>query len=684
MAFLPPVLPWLQTGFTMGTVSYNGFAFPNPVESKIQIEPVYESSGRVPKWWKHTLTLECIISPDLLPQTSPFGVNSTDINMEVAKRYLTVPGGLLQFNLRGFGHNATSTAVAGGTYTVDKNRDLNFGPKPLLLNWEPVGANRAVRIQWSVEFATTLCCYAELDGDGVCDNPGDTLWSSLNPTITEFNYSSSFNVDEEGWVVRSIVGSLETQGLLYNVAAPGALYRTGTTIGAGQAGAGNTTLVAGPDATPNSSQTLPLTFAQNWITNLFQPLTGFLRNFQWDLSRDGRRLDFRITDTEVQSDNPLIKGIIKCQVTHGMTSDLPFYRWESFIRGRFTIQPKVARSTAWFAFLAIMKSRLGFIKTVTENNMVEVINTDGEDLKKVSTDPCYIPRKISLEEDIYGRTFNFDFRYTVFCSLENIMQVSGLFTPVAPNDWTTWTTSLPSDLRNGRGSAGLSSSGTNNIVVRCTAGTPASSTLTQPSKNPYDKPGTKIFSYECPPPEKSWLYYNLWFEWEEIPNAVVHQKTYQVDPKTYNPGMAGGTTTGDLLRLAIAASLPGARLEQAYDYSNPDYKNVVQYMSTYQRRVYLCGNAIRACRDATIPELLSIGGQKPFSVKRSLYIKNKRVGDAGPVPLYYSAWRIAYDFVLPPVVGNGAGMRVETNGIPEEYMKGTQFDEIFTNIPDSP
>jgi len=664
----------------MGTVSYNGFAFPNPVEAKVQIEPVYESSGRVPKWWKHILTLDCIISPDLLPQVSAFGVNTTDINMEAAKRYLTVPGGALQFTLRGFGHQGTSTGVLG-YYTVDRNRDLNFGPKPVLMTWEPVGANRAVRIQWSVEFAVAQCCYADLDGDRICDNPGDPTWSTLAPVITEFNYSSSFTVDEEGWLVRTVVGSLEAQGLLTYVLAPGALYRTGTTNAAGQAGAGNTTLVAGPEATPNSSNTMPLTYAQNWVTNLFQPIQGFTRNFQWDLSRDGRRLDWRITDTEIHSDNPLIQGIIQCDVTHGISADLPFYKWESYIRGNFTIMPNVPRSTAWFAFLAIMKSRLGFLDSVTEDKVIETINATGDALKTVQTKPCYIPRRISLEEEIYSRRFNFEFRYTIFCSLENIMQVSGLFTPVAPNDWSTWATSLPPALRTGRGGTGLTSQGTNNIVVRCTSGTAPSSTLTNPTKFTYPKPNPKLFEYSCPPKDQSWRDYNLWFEWEEDPNVVVHQKTYNVATAIY--GADSATMTAEALREAAAAVVPGARLESQNE-TDLSHKNTMQYMSTYRRRVYLCGHCIRACYEANIPELVSLGGAKPWMSERSLYIHNKRVGDAGPVPLYYSAWRIAYEFVLPPTVNNGAGMAITTTGVPEEYMKGTQFGIVFDNIPETP
>ena len=53
--------------------SYGNFTFPAAISLKMSVEPVYESSGRIAKWWKHTFTVETVIDPTLNPQNDTGG-----------------------------------------------------------------------------------------------------------------------------------------------------------------------------------------------------------------------------------------------------------------------------------------------------------------------------------------------------------------------------------------------------------------------------------------------------------------------------------------------------------------------------------------------------------------------------------------------------------------------------------
>lgn len=668
----PPTPAYLDSGMNVGIASYNGYVFPPAISCKVQIEPVYETSRRAVKWWKHTMTLEFVVVPQLNPIATldPAGAFAgtacVDVNVESLKRTIQVPGAELVFTLKGLGTAEPNTNA--NTFVVNRLNDLDFGPKPILLTWESIGSNKAIRVQWSVEFNLLLCCYNDYFLDGVCDNPAASYFDPNNPHYTEFSYSMSWSVDDEGWTQRVLVGTAETFSTFTNL---------------GEVPGGGTGLVVGgiqiSTPMPNATRSMPLAIVQNHIANLFPRLPGFHRSWQWDLSRDGRTLAWRIADTEIHSDNPYMAGIIKCDAVHGMQADGPaFFKWNAYIRGNFTLMPNVPRQLGWSAFVILVANRLLGLQLATAEILKEF--DDNNTLTKIPVVPTYLPTSLSFEEEIYGRSFSFEFLYTVFCSWQQVMAANRFFRPVVlanqQTDWIQWQAAMPPEMRTGRGAADLSSAGNNNIVVRCTAGTTASNTATINGR-PEGTYLAPLFQIKCPKEDESWVDYKLWFTVHNEDNTVTHQKSYLPDDTMYQET---GSQTAAALRGSpfVNNTLGYPNAEVQYNANYTDQGNVFQAVSKNRWFVTMHGYGIRACYDIPVPELMQFGANTsvPRRQKGHTMLKH-RLGTVGPVPIYCAKWRITYELMDPPT-GQLGHKDIKTTGVPEDYLNGKQMDTIIT------
>lgn len=648
---MPPYIPHLDNALQQNRVvnSYNGFPFPPAVSMTCQIEPIMESSGRLPKYWKHTITIEFMVTSATLPQDNDFTDTPVDFNVETLKRLLTVPGKPLILSRRGLGFTTTLTNGSGtDDYTVNSTNDLQFGPRPVLLLWEPVGASQAVRIQWSVEFHLAVCCYADLDSDGYCDNAGVPINNTNYLTLIDFSYSLSFSVDEEGWTVRSIVGSAMIPGrLLQNLA-----------------------LMPGADATsstPNTSLMLNLNQLQARLQQLFPRFPKFHRDWQWDTSRDGTRIDFRITDKEIHSDNPFMPGIINCEMDHEISSQLPFYKWSCALTGSFTIQAGYSRDTGWTMFLIVLRSRLQRLQLATGELMQEFNDNGNLTREKRPTVPTFFPQRISLRESLMSRKSSFSFEYMIFCPLDKILRASGLFQPI-PGDWTLWTATLRPELFTGRGIQDMAAAGYSNIITVCTNPTPLSNNGTINGRNEL-LTLEKFFTTTCPPVNKSWIDYKIWFEEVSEASYALHQKTYAASVSGFKE------SPGNNQRTDQAAPNPASQLDELLTSNDPNRYNVYQPTTGYKHYVIMKGYAIRACYNIPVPSLQSYG--KNGNVIHVNTVTEERVlGGSGPVIFWGRTWQRLY--ILPVPYGSAnPTTNLKTNGVPAHYMDQEQVGDII-------
>lgn len=458
---MSPVIPMHDTGrryikasdgdliFTYA--SYGNFIFPAAVSLKMNVEPVYESSNRLPKWWKHTFTIETVIDPSLNPEGDTTTTFPVDLNMSQVRRMLSLPGQPLVFWNLGIGQNqrldlrhASPTGSSGEnepapftgpitgnnlkqdpisglkksshySFYIDNLSDLNFGPRPQLLVCEPIGGSRAFRVAWTVECALPSCCVVYDNGSfKLCNSPAhfndqnyNLVATALGSTlkITEFNYSMSWAIDDDKFTTYTIVGTVEFAGQLFSDNAVNASSFNGTVADTGKV-----------------ADALALAF-------YLRP--GFKRNFQYDLSRDKRRIEFRITDTEIPSDNPYYPGIKSCTVRQSISGNPMGAQWNLSFSGDFEVQPGVPKYWGLVAFVALIQDRLKNIKKIPAQQQKQ--QTDGY----TSFQPSILPTSFSFDEDIYSRKTSFNFSFKLISPLNLVLSSTRMFTNT-PGSWAEY------------------------------------------------------------------------------------------------------------------------------------------------------------------------------------------------------------------------------------------------------
>lgn len=529
--------------------SYGNFTFPAAISLKMNVEPVYESSGRVAKWWKHTFTIETVIDPTLTPESDTGGLYPVDLNMSQVRRWLSIPGQPLTFWNLGIGQNqrldysgksptglsvdvdpAPFTNPSTGaslkqdpkgtilaiipssnhhSFYVDNLSDLNFGPRPQLLTCECIGGSRAYRIVWTVECALPNCC-VEYTGTGfkLCDSPAhfndgtyrlnttNTALSKLK--VTEFNYSLSWSIDENRFTTFQIVGSIEVAGTLFHSASDSTPSNfTGAVISSGDA-----------------VQALGNTF-------LLRP--GFNRSMQYDIGRDKRRLEFRITDREIPSDNAYFPGIKECSVKHSVSGHPFQVKWNVTFDGEFEVQPGVPKYTGILALVSIISNRM-------QNVSMAISEMAGKNGKKYFT-AFYLPSVFSFQEDIFSRKVSLNFSFEVFTMFDNLLSTTRLLTNTNES-WLDHRNNLSPSILDHRGTAQIVTLSHEPLVTVCRSPdvfTDVARTWFKPA------PGQQysLFESQCPDFDKSILQID-YYTCLETYSSVIGQRPAKYVGSSFN------------------------------------------------------------------------------------------------------------------------------------------------------
>jgi hypothetical protein len=163
----------------IGTLAYNGVTFTSLFRSHISANAVKDNAGRTVKWVEITLEAEGYV-------TLNSGETTIDNTMKNLRQLLQAQGGTLTYSGKGLGQVVIN--LPGGGL-----QDMNWGPKPELLDFQPLGASRSALIKWTI---TT--CISELQSQVVIQAP-----------IVQFNEETSLTYDEEGYSGFAIKGTLE-------------------------------------------------------------------------------------------------------------------------------------------------------------------------------------------------------------------------------------------------------------------------------------------------------------------------------------------------------------------------------------------------------------------------------------------------------------------------------------------
>jgi hypothetical protein len=441
----------------VGSVTYNGFTFPAPLTAKVTANAIYDEADRTIIQIDYTLVIEAAIFPDDAPQSTAgaeIGENLDDIRSRLQKS-----GQGLTFTSQGFGSFAIN-----GSSTV---KDINFGPKPRVLVWEPIGTNRAVRIVWTCETSIPECT--------------DSVPKYAN-TLSSFTYDARWSITESGLTRRSITGTLTIPAQL-----------------------------SGADGISDTAD------KYRYKLRAFKPPLGFHREQDYSLSRDKRTLEFVLVDTEIPSDNPFFPGTIKADINHEINSSLSdggFRIWNCTISGSVEVKPTARKSLAWQAFLHVVKDRMERATRARHGT-----DTPLETGKTLVT-------YISLADQVYGRTLSFTVRYWLYSNPNTLAMGSGIFSPVHGTSWSTWRGSI-SEVVDIRGNAKMNHLAHNDVIINLCTGDPISASTEQGVVRAAPTQAEEILSAVCPSPSESWLKFKNDFLIVENTEVIQHKKLGQ-------------------------------------------------------------------------------------------------------------------------------------------------------------
>jgi len=382
----------------VGTLRYNGFTFPPAIHASVKALPILDSSGRYTKHVEYTLTVETILYPGvegvaemegvsgdegLEPLESADGVPPVDgvytyYGMDAIRLTLLESGKDLVFTGKGLGYDFD--------IRTSENADVMNGPKVESLLWEPIGANKAVRIVWVCRVAIANCAVSEDLG-----------------RVLEFSTESKYSIDEKGLTVRTVTGSFVIPNRLVG--------------------------------------DVPQTWVDLYRQKIAVPLVkGFQRIRQeWNVSSDGTTLQFSIVDKQYESQIPLHGGIVEHDVNHRVRSSGPVVatQWTVTVEGTFVVAPGTSKAFAWLAFLWFVKSR----RDATKKAVFKDTNGKGDS-------NLAIPRHLEIDDNLTSRTISFSISWWLFADPSSVLEGSGFLAKVNGSSWEQHATTMRATWRN--------------------------------------------------------------------------------------------------------------------------------------------------------------------------------------------------------------------------------------------
>lgn len=468
--------------FTYMPIVYGRYEFTNYVISNINMENIYADDGLTVKYRKVTLDVEFIITREMVSsiayQTPLATPKTIDFEMDAIREELMKPHQLLLFWYRGWGAKTNIIGQADlntlNSFGLGPNQsgsvstyfpyhltdNIVDGPFPSIMTWESLGASGA-KCRWRVVFNTTN--FTMFSGGANNANLGitgtDVLYksrrtagflstrsienvintyftslyansqagTSLNSNDPAFGWNFVLSINEEheieiaedGTTVMTTIGVIELSGGSHNY---------------------DPALSSTPSAVPRLIQLL---------THYFEPLhpIGFQRSQKYRYRKSKREIEYVITDKEMPSDNPLMPGIIKADVSQEVSSSLfgddymngsGFYTWKVDFQGTITTAPGIWKGWAWLAMMTIVNQRMNRTASQTAqiaklkdwvDGQINVVDQEAVPKEKKKVKPRHLLTNISVRENIYSRESSFNLTYMLLSPLESLFDNSGLFFP---------------------------------------------------------------------------------------------------------------------------------------------------------------------------------------------------------------------------------------------------------------
>ena len=587
---------------TIGTVKYAGIEFDARSRTKISWKPIPDKAGRTTKFIEISLDVNGWISG-----------NTTDAQMLNLRQKLGEPGGALIYTSKGFGDLQVN---------VGAKRDVQWGPWPEVLEYDPVGSNQAARIHWRCTTRIPECQGARFTGGPL-----------------EFCYTVDYTIDQDGYTQIRVDGE---------VVIP--MTRKG-----------------------GADRSLPDT-ADRLREQIFPEVpTGFQRGPQsWRLSEDKRTAYFGYTDQELPEALP--PGVTRADIHHRLrasrSTNKGFAIWNGSITGNITTQRGEPKVEGYKKFLIYVNQVLAAARVQAGNQVADANGNAAQAAAGAggavagflgdSNIKPVIPKgpkgtifleSISIDDDVLGRSATYGVDYRIIgCSIDAFVEVSGMFR-YSGWDWVKWKDSLKMAAFHPRGFARLKHIPQQEVIIDlCVAGGSLKPSVAGKNiaggKVPGNVPGK---SPGKPAVDCSWVFFQNHVEMKEEGGLARHIPIGEDEQERPGPDAAKTQAISQAVQTAKAVLTTAT-------------PTVIQKVRPTIYRCMMIGSALRLGHPITPPSLKKVGDVVPTAGRRQ--VKEGEARKIGDVPLYHCTWAIEYLFDRPP---NGT---VDMGANPMEKVDG--------------
>lgn len=466
------------------------------------------------------------------------GDSDTNQHMRQIRGLLSKAGGRLRLEQKGFG---PSLDINGS-----RVRDVHFGPKPRMLSWNPIGHDQAAEVVWECETCIPVC-----DGGG-----------AKFQGLSTFNYGVDYSINGKGFTTRTITGYIEI-----------AQTRNGRRI---------------PDTADAYRDRI-----------VAQKPDNFEREQSWNLTPDKLRVEFTITDREIESPNPYPAGVVRITGNHGVSWTR---RHRAYLGNTINVEIELAhdqpRVRAWEIFREIVRKRID---------------------KPLQADRTVFLDQFQLNEELFGNSIRFSIAYRVQAEIAEFFNLSGAFESLGL-DWNSWVRSMGT-VQSNRGFAGMGHRPSEDrIVDLCDTGI---SLTSQPYNIAKVPPVSRslVLCNKKPPPLRSWLEFDASLTNYDESNTYFETTlgSAEIENEAFNPGSPDaklGTVDLEGIDTVISRSSPSMLFRWK-------------------------GYAERAGYPVTIPHLLKLDGVTLKQVGQQHFLQ-KHMGKHFCVDKFAAAWNFLY------------------------------------------
>lgn len=660
----------------IAVTSYNGFVFPPALNNKVQVQVEYDETNRTVKYLTCTLEVSFILTD---PSNSILSTNDDlehiaadmDVTIQSVLKRLTSPCQKLIFKAQGFGEFEVNGQAPN---TV---KDVDFGPKPQVVEWEPLGGGQAARVTWICVTKIPHC--------------------TRTPTgeLLQFGYEYSVDWDTSGFIIRNITGFAEWP--LTRDAYDGDIHAKSTTVGAADRHKRITEI----------------------LLKLWPHHKDFQRTVHLEWSNNFKECKFTINEVELHTRSMFPPGVSNIRLSQNVVSSLGenggnFLRWRLTYTGSIEATKAVktesvhdAKKLAWFWLGKILqKKRQDFMTSILNaaNRGSSILKDLGVSVNKDGDQPIIsgseeyqalesiipelqtliYPIYVSITDNMYGNEIDFTVAYMITCTTDLLQRSLGLFDPVKADglkrdSWVQYKIAVKGD-----GLNDIFETGPNVIVDLCH---PLSSNEPSPGEQA-DPPEKKRKSEpitavsEIDKSKGTWESYENKVSIHEIPSTVIGSKLQPESGNTVEQLFLNGQ---DLTNKPVQTGATGdeqyVREDKKLSTYSPTPSKVLVRMRGYASRF---GGPINA------PVLLGVGSNIGYDPNTGKAFLNYTGGDTpvGALAHKYGEHQVhrkaevtgltsngvqvvrhicAWDkwYILDSIPNNGL---VYTNGIPTRFQ----------------